>query len=48
VRIRHQQPDDAGQAYLKAAGRSAQDIGEGNAQIRQRQQNADSDQYPTQ
>jgi hypothetical protein len=44
VRIRHQRPDDDGQAYLKATGRSAQDIAQGNAQVRRRQQNADSDQ----
>lgn len=48
VRVRHQRPDDDGQAYLKATGRSAQDIAQGNAQVRQRQQTADSDQYPTQ
>lgn len=48
VRIRHQRPDDDGQAYLKATGRSAQDIAQGNAQVRQQQQNADSDQHPTQ
>jgi hypothetical protein len=48
VRIRHQRPDDNGQAYLKATGRSAQDIAQGNAQVRQRQQNAGSDQHPTQ
>jgi len=48
VRIRHQQPDDDTQAYLKATGRSAQDIAQGNARMRQRQQNADSDRYPTQ
>jgi hypothetical protein len=48
VRIRHQRPDDDGQAYLKATGRSAQDIEQSNAQVRQRQQNAGSDQYPTQ
>lgn len=48
VRIRHQRPDDDGQAYLKATGRSAQDIAQGNAQVRQRQQNANSDQHPTQ
>ncbi len=48
VRIRHQRPDDDTQAYLKATGRSAQDIAQGNARMRQRQQNADSDRYPTQ
>jgi hypothetical protein len=40
VRVRHQRPDDDGQAYLKATGRSAQDIAQGNAQLRQQQQNA--------
>lgn len=48
VRIRHQRPDDDGQAYLKATGRSAQDIAQGNAQVRQRQQNDDGDRHPTQ
>jgi hypothetical protein len=49
VRIRHQRPDDDDtQAYLKATGRSAQDIAQGNAQVRQGQQNADSDRHPTQ
>jgi hypothetical protein len=48
VRIRHQRPDDDGQAYMKATGRSAQDIAQGNAQVGQRQQNADSDHHPTQ
>jgi hypothetical protein len=48
VRIRHERPDDDTQAYLKATGRSAQDIAEGNAGVRQRQQNADADRYPTQ
>jgi hypothetical protein len=48
VRIRHQRPDDDTQAYLKATGRSAQDIAQGNAQMRQRQQNANSDRHPTQ
>jgi hypothetical protein len=49
VRIRHQRPDDDDtQAYLKETGRSAEDIAQANAQVRQRQQNAGSDQYPTQ
>jgi hypothetical protein len=49
VRIRHQRPDyDDTQAYLKATGRSAQDIAQGNAGVRQRQHNADADRYPTQ
>lgn len=49
VRIRHRRPDDDDlQAYLKATGRSAQDIAQGNAWARQRQQNTDSDRYPTQ
>jgi hypothetical protein len=49
VRIRHQRPDDDDtQAYLKETGRSPQDIAQDNARVRQRQQNADSDRYPTQ
>jgi hypothetical protein len=48
VRIRHQRPDDDDtQAYLKATGRSAQDIAQDNARVRQRQQNDESGQYPT-
>jgi hypothetical protein len=40
VRIRHQQPDhDDTQAYLTATGRSARDIAQGNAVVRERQQN---------
>jgi hypothetical protein len=40
VRIRHQKPDDDDtQAYLKATGRSAQDIAQSNAQTRAQQQN---------
>lgn len=40
VRIRHQRPDDDDtQAYLKATGRSAQDIAQSNARVRERQQN---------
>ena len=40
VRIRHQRPDDDDtQAYLKASGRSAQDIAQSNARVRERQQN---------
>jgi hypothetical protein len=40
VRIRHQRPDyDDTQAYLKATGRSAQDIAHSNARVRERQQN---------
>jgi hypothetical protein len=49
VRIRHQRPDDDDtQAYLKETGRSPQDIAQDNARVRQRQQNAGSDQHPTQ
>ena len=48
VRIRHQRPDDDTQAYLKETGRSPQDIAQDNARVRQRQQNAGSDQHPTQ
>jgi len=40
VRIRHQRPDDDDtQAYLKETGRSAQDIAQSNAQLREQQQN---------
>ena len=39
VRIRHQRPDDDTQAYLKATGRSAQDIAQSNARMREQQQN---------
>jgi hypothetical protein len=40
VRIRHQRPDDDDtQAYLKASGRSVQDIAQSNARVRERQQN---------
>jgi hypothetical protein len=40
VRIRHQRPDDDDtQAYLKATGRSARDIAQGNARVREGQQN---------
>jgi len=40
VRIRHQRPeDDDTQAYLKETGRSAQDIAQSNAQVREQQQN---------
>jgi hypothetical protein len=39
VRIRHQRPDDDDtQAYLKATGRSARDIAQGNARVREDQQ----------
>jgi hypothetical protein len=39
VRIRHQQPDnDDTQAYLTATGRSARDIAQGNAAVREQQQ----------
>jgi hypothetical protein len=38
VRIRHQRPDDDTRAYLKATGRSARDIAQGNAQVREEQQ----------
>jgi hypothetical protein len=40
VRIRHQRlDDDDTQAYLKETGRSAQDIAQSNAQVREQQQN---------
>jgi hypothetical protein len=40
VRIRHQKPDDDDtQEYLKATGRSAQDIAQSNARTRAQQQN---------
>jgi len=40
VRFRHQRPDDDDtQAYLKATGRSAQDIAQSNARMRAQQQN---------
>jgi hypothetical protein len=40
VRVRHQRPDsDDTQAYLQATGRSAQDIAQSNARVRERQQN---------
>jgi hypothetical protein len=42
VRIRHQRPDDDTQAYLMETGRSARDIAEGNAEVRERQQDEDS------
>jgi hypothetical protein len=38
VRIRHQRPDDDTLAYLKATGRSVQDIAQSNARIREQQQ----------
>ena len=39
VRIRRQIPnDDDTQAYLKTTGRSAQDIAQGNARMREQQQ----------
>ena len=38
VRARHQKPDDDGQAYLKATGRTAEDIAQGNARLREQQQ----------
>ncbi len=42
VRIRHQEPgDDDTRAYLKATGRSAQDIAQSNARMREQQQNHD-------
>jgi hypothetical protein len=48
VRIRHQRPDDDDtQAYLKATGRSAQDIAQDNARVRQRQENDNSERHPT-
>jgi hypothetical protein len=38
IRVRRQQPgDDDTQAYLKATGRSAEDIAEGNAVLREQQ-----------
>jgi hypothetical protein len=40
VRIRRQRlDDDDTQAYLKETGRSAQDIAQSNAQVREQQQN---------
>jgi hypothetical protein len=39
VRVRHQRPDDDGQAYLKATGRTVEDIAQGNARVREQQQN---------
>ena len=40
VRVRHQRPDDDDtQAYLRATGRSAQDIARSNARVREQQQN---------
>lgn len=40
VRSRRQRPDDADtQAYLEETGRSAQDIAQGNAAERERQEN---------
>jgi hypothetical protein len=38
VRVRHQRPDDDTRAYLKETGRSARDIADGNAAVRERQQ----------
>jgi hypothetical protein len=39
VRIRHQRPDDDDtRAYLKATGRSVQDIAQSNARMREQQQ----------
>jgi hypothetical protein len=39
VRFRRQRPeDDDTQAYLKETGRSARDIAQGNAQVREQQQ----------
>jgi hypothetical protein len=41
VRLRHQRPDyDDTQAYLKATGRSVQEIAQSNAKLRQQQQSA--------
>lgn len=40
VRIRHQRSDDDDtQAYLNLTGRSARDIAQGNAALREQQQN---------
>jgi len=39
VRIRHQRPDYDTQDYLKATGRSAQDIAQSNARVKEREQN---------
>jgi hypothetical protein len=39
VRIRHQRPDDDTQAYLQQTGRTAREIAQGNAMVRERQQN---------
>jgi hypothetical protein len=38
VRIRHQRPDDDTQAYLQQTGRTAGEIAQGNAMVRERQQ----------
>lgn len=38
VRIRHQRPDDDTVAYLRETGRSARDIAQGNAAVRQEQE----------
>jgi hypothetical protein len=38
VRVRHQRPDDDTRAYLTETGRSARDIADGNAAVRERQQ----------
>jgi hypothetical protein len=41
VRIRHQRPDDDDtRAYLKATGRSVQDIAQSNARLREQQQDS--------
>jgi hypothetical protein len=39
VRIRHQRPDNDTQAYLTATGRSAQDIAQSNARVKEHEQN---------
>ncbi len=38
VRIRHQRGDDDTAEYLKETGRSAGDIAEGNAEVREQQE----------
>jgi hypothetical protein len=42
VRIRHRRPDDDTQAYLQQTGRTAWDIAQGNAAVRERQQHDES------
>jgi hypothetical protein len=42
VRIRTQRSDDDTKAYLTETGRSARDIAESNAEVRERQQHEDT------